>query len=380
MPKWYAGHGHARLANRICEANLAITTIADAGAGHARLLARAAVGATSLGVGLALVGDSWPPADILAPLLVHLLAFGFVAAIALLAGRQQLATLLTGALLILGGHTALSHAHCCGEARGFSPDVVAPAPLLKVVTLNTWHDLADHAAIPRALDELDADIAVLTEFGPNKLSALEALRVRYPHQVSCAAAWNCSLVLLSRLPIEQSGFSSPTSGRPSLIFARVKIGRSLVTVVGTHVYRPSRDPWRHRAEMRGLAEFVRSIGGPVVVAGDFNASPWSASFQGLLRRTGLAPPRRLLPNWPARPLVTPQVALDHILVSGDLAIAEAGVGHAMGSDHLPVWALMRREPVAPGERGSDLAAAFLLGGKLTADLGGEHDAARNLRR
>lgn len=357
-----------------------------AGSDRARWLPRVAIALASGGVGLALIGDAWPPADILAPLLVHLLAFGGVAAIALLTGRRQLATLLAGGILILGGHTALSQAHCCGEARLASDGgVAAPAvalgvPLLKVVMLNTWHDHPAPGTIAGVLDGLDADIAVLAEFGPNKQAVLAALALRFPHQVSCAVAWNCSLVLLSRLPIEQSGYASPVPGRPALIYARIKAPGGLITVVGTHVWRPSRDPWRHGAEMRGLAEFVRSVAGPVILAGDLNASPWSASFQSLLRRAGLGGPRRLLPNWPARPLVAPQVAIDHVLVSADFAVAESGVGHAMGSDHLPVWAHIRRAPVQPGARRSDLAAAFLLGRQFAGDLGGEHDAARDLRR
>ena len=95
-----------------------------------------------------------------------------------------------------------------------------------------------------------------------------------------------------------------------------------------------------------------------------------------------------MPTWPAWPLALPQVALDHILVSGELAVAAAGTGPAVGSDHLPVWAQIDRRPVAferggppPRRLTSRLAAARPhLGGELLAHLDGEHVGAGNLCR
>jgi hypothetical protein len=137
-----------------------------------------------------------------------------------------------------------------------------------------------------------------------------------------------------------------------------------------------------------LAQLVRHIDGPLVLAGDLNTSPWSNAFRKLRATTGLAPASILMPTWPAWPLALPQVALDHILVSGELAVAAAGTGPAVGSDHLPVWAQIDRPPVA-FERGqsqqrrpfSRLAAARPhLDGQLFADFGGEHAGAGYLRR
>ena len=94
-----------------------------------------------------------------------------------------------------------------------------------------------------------------------------------------------------------------------------------------------------------------------------------------------------MPSWPAWPLALPQVALDHIFVSAELAVAAAGTGPAVGSDHLPVWAQTRAPAVAAiadsrrAEAISRLAAARPhLGGELFADLGGEHVGAGDLRR
>ena len=74
------------------------------------------------------------------------------------------------------------------------------------------------------------------------------------------------------------------------------------------------------------------------MAGDFNTGAWSASFNEFLGTTKLVPFATLIPTWPAYPVAVPQVALDHILVSPELAVIRAGAGPATGSDHLPVFA------------------------------------------
>ncbi len=352
--------------------------------GGMRHLARFAVAAASAGVGVALLGDTWPLADVVSPLLVHMIAFGAVASLALLVERRAGLLLGLGAILILAGHSTVSFARCCGAAGDVS--ATAANPPLKILLMNTWHEHPAPDRLVGALGASGADVAVLVEFGPNKQHLLGALRATFPHQVSCAAAWSCAMAIVSRVPIEASGYAPHQAGVPQMIVARVKSKSraqgddAILTIVGTHVWRPSRDPWRHASEMRGLAGFLRTIGGPLVLAGDLNAAPWSASYRRLLAHTGMTATARMLPNWPAWPVAVPQVAIDHILVSSDLAIEGSGVGRPAGSDHLPVWAHIRPGPAAATARGSGFAAPLLFGRQLFADLGGEHGAARNLRR
>ena len=262
-----------------------------------------------------------------------------------------------------------------------------------MLALNTWHEHGDARRLERYLATAPADVVVLSEFGPDKRSLLAKLKAAYPFQVDCADQWPCSLALLSRLPLEAAGVGRIASeGRevrasdmPAFVWA--KLAGSL-TVIGTHLHRPSRDPWLHARQVSALAQLVRNIDGPLVLAGDLNTSPWSNAFRKLRAATGLAPASILMPTWPAWPLALPQVALDHILVSPELAVAAAGTGPAVGSDHLPVWAQIEWRPDtlerghAPRRRlTSRLAAARPhLGGELPADLGGEHVGAGNLRR
>jgi endonuclease/exonuclease/phosphatase (EEP) superfamily protein YafD len=195
------------------------------------------------------------------------------------------------------------------------------------------------------------------------------------------------LAIVSRVPLGGGGAAQIATSRQPFVWAKVKALRAdagAVTVVGTHLDSPDRDPWRHESQMTALSQFVRRIDGPIVVAGDLNISPWSKSFRTLRMRTGLAPAGMLLPSWPAWPL--PQVALDNIFVSPEIAVTAAGTGPAVGSTHLPVWARLQREPFALERsrtprwaRSSRLAvAAPHLRAQLLADFGREHAGAGNL--
>lgn len=344
--------------------------------------------AANLGLAVVVSGGFAPLADVIAPLTGHLLGLGLAASLAVLFPRRRLVLLAAGVAMTIGLHGWLGLGRCCRAPMPpapTGPTKVAThraAQTLTVLALNTWHGHRDAGRLEAYLATAPAEVVVLSEFGPDKRRLLGRLRAVYPFQVDCAA-WSCSLALLSRLPFEQAGIGRIASNQPAFVWAR--LGGEL-TIIGTHLHRPSRDPWLHERQMSALAQFVRRIDGPLVLAGDFNTSPWSNAFRMLTATTRLAPASILLPSWPAWPL--PQVALDHIFVSPELAVAAGGTGPAVGSDHLPVWAQLERQPAAP-DRGlpparrlsSGLAAARShLGGELLADFGREHGGTRHLRR
>jgi len=343
--------------------------------------------AAILGI-LLVVSNGFPAiADVIAPLTGHLMGLGTAASLAVLFPRRRLRLLTAGVALTIGLHGWLGLARCCHAppAAQSGPIQVGPTKVatrtsaygLTVLALNTWHAHGDVRRLERYLATTPADVVVLSQFGPDKRPLLRHLEAAYPFQVDCAE-WTCSLALLSRLPFEGAGVGRIASDQPAFVWAR--LGGSL-TIIGTHLNRPSRDPWLHEQQVAALAQFVRRIDSPLVLAGDLNTSPWSNAFRKLRVETGLSPAATFVPSWPVWPLALPQVALDHIFVSPDFAVVAAGTGPAVGSDHLPVWAQLERRPAGLNPRRSRLAAARAhLGGELFADLGGEQAGARDLRR
>jgi len=361
------------------------------GAGLGRLLAVAVLLAALAGLSLLAATGPGPLGDVVAPLTGHIVALGVVASVCLMWPRRALLLLTAGMLATLGLHSWLALARCCGAPAALahpaqSGGQVAAAGLT-VLALNTWSSRGDPDRLERYLASQPADVVVLSEFGRRQQPLLDRLAAVYPYRVGCGSVRPCSLALLSRLPLEAAGAARIAADRQQPAFVWARLAGS-VTVIGTHLTRPSRDPLRHADEMRALAGFLRRIAGPLVVAGDLNTTPWSGSFRLLVQATGLSPASLLMPTWPAWPLALPQVALDHIFVSAELVVAAAGTGPAVGSDHLPVWARLEQptaalhRPHAPARTlALGLAAAGAhLGGELLAHLGGEQVGARDLRR
>src|SRR5262245_8682313 len=344
----------------------------------------------NLALVVAIAGNITVLSDVLAPLTGHFMGVGLAASLGLL--TRRLSALVLGILATFLVHAWLGLATCChppqpamivGGALSTIASTGAPHDL-SLVALNAWHNHGDPSRLSAYLAEVDADLVVLSEFGPNKRALLAPLKTTHPFQIDCGDEGACSLAMISRIPFASAGSGQIAEGKLAFVWARLAGG---VTVLGTHLHRPSRDPWLHEQQMRALVEFVDRIPGPVILAGDLNTTPWSKSYRTLRRVAGLVPASTLRPTWPAWPLTFPQVALDHIFVSTDLSVSAAGTGPAVGSDHLPIWAIVQRR--ASFERGRAAARGFALrsappqphfSAQLLADLGGEHGGARNLRR
>jgi endonuclease/exonuclease/phosphatase (EEP) superfamily protein YafD len=99
------------------------------------------------------------------------------------------------------------------------------------------------------------------------------------------------------------------------------------------------------------AAAARKAGGPVILVGDFNATPYSPRFRTLLKEAGVrvAGPRLFwpatwpvggplaaLPGWPALRGVVPGLLIDHVLVSPRFAVAGFRRGPDIGADHYPL--------------------------------------------
>ena len=81
----------------------------------------------------------------------------------------------------------------------------------------------------------------------------------------------------------------------------------------------------------------------MIVAGDFNATPWSPHFRDLLATTGLRDAgsgRGWLPTWPTW-LGPAGIPIDHVLVKGPVTVAGLSLGPDVGSDYRPLVADLR---------------------------------------
>src|SRR5262249_35185601 len=157
-----------------------------------------------------------------------------------------------GGTLAAAVHLWLGLAWCCAAPQPTPPSALtnvahASPQSLTVLALNTWHR-GDAERLERYLATAPADVGVLSEFGPDKRAILARLKAAYPFQVDCADRWPCALALIARRSLTASGvgrLASPARGiasdhMPHFVWAKVE---GSLTIIGTHLYRPSRDPW-----------------------------------------------------------------------------------------------------------------------------------------
>jgi endonuclease/exonuclease/phosphatase (EEP) superfamily protein YafD len=274
----------------------------------------------------------WIELDVFNHFIPHIALLIGACLLGLLVRRGRIATVLGIMLIGVIGIGLWPH---WASRQDAAPAVAGNERIVRVMTFNTRFESADWRAVADEVLRQDPDIVVLLEVGRSKLPLFEALETVYPHRADCLAEDYCQNVILSKTGFVSSETRSEWRG-PALV--QVEYGPDLggLTMVGIHTTRP---PFAAKQfeQMKVLGNDLAKGSGARIVAGDFNASPWSLMLRTLLERSGL----RLasgLATWPAT-VGLPQIAIDHILVSSGLRVlGRTRIGMAGQSDHYPVIA------------------------------------------
>lgn len=210
---------------------------------------------------------------------------------------------------------------------------------LRVMTFNVMTGNENHVAAIEHVLEADADIVCLLEVDETWRLSLEPLRVKYPHRVEEMNDGNFGIACYTRLPLKSSEVRRFTIwALPTVLLNLDHLGVPL-TFIGTHPMPPmggqSAGEWR--SQLSQLGAIAAGIEGEVIVAGDFNATPWCEGMRLLCEKSGLQF-RSVDPVWPPTwglklPMMIP---IDHVLVKGGLSVQKRVIGPEMGSDHRSV--------------------------------------------
>jgi len=211
---------------------------------------------------------------------------------------------------------------------------------LRIATFNLWRGNERMDGVAKFLAETDAEVVVLQEVTRDHGSKLrQALGSRYPYGLG-----ETGLVILSKHPIIAEG-RVDRSGYPSWIslmlrWARLDVNGTTFEFAGVHLARPFY-PELQQQDIAVLTQFVRSRTLPLIVAGDFNMSPWTRKLERFTDATELKRYNTAHLTWPMRwrgiPLL-PLVAIDNLFASRHFAAISTEGGPRLGSDHRPVIA------------------------------------------
>ncbi len=93
--------------------------------------------------------------------------------------------------------------------------------------------------------------------------------------------------------------------------------------------------------MNALLGALQRVDGPLIVAGDFNSTPYSYALKNLTARAGLDRIAIGIPTWPAPPTypfpMPAWLQLDQVMSRGEIIATPARTGPSGGSDHYPLF-------------------------------------------
>jgi endonuclease/exonuclease/phosphatase (EEP) superfamily protein YafD len=217
-----------------------------------------------------------------------------------------------------------------------------PGVGVRLMSANLRYGRADADAIVSMARE-HADILAVQELTPEKAEQISAAGIGeiLPYRVLRAREGPAGVGIWSRYPMTPGAdYDEFWLG---LITARVRVAGvpAEATVVTTHMSAPWPEPIRGwRDDLARLAAVLSEIGatakGPVIVAGDLNATPDVLEFRRLLRNGYRDAAEQagagLRRTHPADILIPPLFAVDHILLRGGTATSVRTVA-VHGSDH-----------------------------------------------
>lgn len=214
------------------------------------------------------------------------------------------------------------------------------ATSVKVLVWNILVTNQSYEQIESLVIDHEPDVVILIETPPGLPQNLPTIVNGYPMSRTYLHWGGGGICVFSRVAgteIELLDFEC--SQQPAMV-ATIPSSTGAVKLVGMHPLSPlpvSRAIVRDK-QLRAFARWAQAIEGPVCVCGDFNTTPWSASFRDLLS-VGLRDSREGVgncPSWP-RSLGPIGIPIDHVLSKGNCSVSDRRVlSESPGSDHAPV--------------------------------------------
>lgn len=254
-------------------------------------------------------------------------------------------------------------------AFGGYPPAQPGTETLKVMSRNLFGRNFDMERVAEAIEAADPDIVALQEYFSGQREGLhDRLISTYPNVIECLGGDRASLAIYSRLPFARSSDShcpdNYASGLNKVGWLAAEMstadGRSF-TVVSTHLNWPIQiSPLRNTSlgwperiaamsarkgvEYSEVAAALAGIEGPLLLVGDFNATPWSYELRQFTQDAGLDRQTHNLFTWPARFYIRgwrrfiPFLPLDHLFTRSGTMVHSIAATDPAGSDHLALLA------------------------------------------
>ncbi len=288
-------------------------------------------------------GHWGPTLEVIANFRLHLAvlagALGMALGLARL-GRSAGLALLTTLIAAAGLGPIFDAAQRTGDGRP-----------LTVLYANLWDRNPEPDALAAMLRALDADILITSETTRRVVEGAGGLRAAYPYRlVSSDAGEALRTAIWSKYPLSDGELYLNNTVAPTGAAAIADLGGgATLGLIGAHFSRPFER--LHRTQVEALGPMAEKLGHPLIVAGDFNASPWSWVVARAAEVTGTDVLGGYRVTWrgryrtPLGPLPAPWGhQIDQMLLSGGIGVETVETVELPGSDHRGLLVRLRIPP------------------------------------
>ena len=216
---------------------------------------------------------------------------------------------------------------------------------LRVMTVNLLYNNTQVAAVLDEVARTSPDVVFCAEVTPAWQDGLSAGLTAFPHRCLHGDPGCYGVALFSKLPLHDASVIGIGFDWAPAIRAVVETPGGPVGLLGVHTPRPGsaqRCAQRNKA-LAAMPAVVATLPSPHIVLGDFNSTPWNPAFRTMLDATKLVPLSAcdFHPTWPSSVPWPLRIPIDHVLASEGVGLEHAEIGNAIGSDHMPLFAVLR---------------------------------------
>jgi endonuclease/exonuclease/phosphatase (EEP) superfamily protein YafD len=313
------------------------------------LLALAAAAALSLPLIAGFFGKVHPAFDSFAHFRIHLAAMMAVCAVLLLACSlvKEGAVALAFAAAAVATTSASMSLPWLGQVHASLLPGNGKQAVYRLLQMNVRFDNPEPGKILSLIGRVQPDVITLNEVSTMWAEKLDLLSAAYPHRIVCSLPvryWQ--VAILSRRPFV-ANTEPECDERGAFAVAAVDFGGRPVEVAALHLGWPW--PYEQSWQIDKVAPRLARLGDTALLAGDMNATPWSAAVSRVAQAGGLTLTpspgatwlSRRLPDW-FRSFGLP---IDQVFSKGDVQVNSVRTLEDSGSDHRPVLVEFSIKPV-----------------------------------
>jgi endonuclease/exonuclease/phosphatase (EEP) superfamily protein YafD len=267
--------------------------------------------------------------DLLANFRVQYLWIGVLAGVALAVNRLRIPFAIVGLALLVNlvavaPYWLGSIAEPVGEER------------LDILHLNTQAGNPAKSEVVDFVRNADADLVFLAEVTPVLAELLAAADLPFDVIAATPGTTPMGLVALARDGIATGRLTNLGVSEIPAMLVQARLGTRPIEILAFHASSPGEE--RRSAnrddQLAAAGALVSGRSTPMILVGDFNATPWTPALRRLLD-AGLVDAQRgrgVAGSWPAGwgPLM---IAIDHLLHTPELTTTAYTYGDSVGSDH-----------------------------------------------